>query len=133
MKVDYKKVSKYFGFQNTINSQGEKMGKAIEVTSANFEAEVLKSDVPVLVDFWATWCPPCRGMLPTVEKLAEELEGKAKVVKVDIDQSRDLAMKYGVVSVPTFNIFFDGEPVSVIVGSQTKQTLLDGVNRFISE
>ncbi|QPK94137.1 thioredoxin [Actinomyces sp. zg-332] len=109
------------------------MGKALAVTSETFEAEVLKSDVPVLVDFWATWCPPCRGMLPTVEKLAEELEGKAKVVKVDIDESRDLAVKYGVLSVPTFNIFYEGEAVANIVGSQTKQTLLDGINRFISE
>ena len=108
------------------------MGKALAVTSKTFEAEVLKSDVPVLVDFWATWCPPCRAMGPTVDALAEELEGKAKITKVDIDESRDLAMKYGIMSVPTFIIFYEGEPVANIVGGQTKQTLLDGINRFIS-
>lgn len=109
------------------------MGKAIEISSADFEKEVLKSDIPVLVDFWATWCPPCRAMLPTVESLAEELEGKAKVVKVDIDQSRDLAAKFGIVSVPTFNIFHDGDLVVNIVGSQTKQALKDALTPFISE
>ena len=107
------------------------MSKPVVVTGENFEQEVLKSDVPVLVDFWATWCPPCRGMLPTIEQLAEELDGKAKIVKVDIDQARDLAVKYGVVSVPTFIIFKDGEALSTIVGAQMKKTLLEGLNRFM--
>lgn len=107
------------------------MSKTLSVTSENFQQEVLESDLPVLVDFWATWCPPCRGMLPTVEQLSEELAGKAKIVKVDIDQSRDLAAKFGIVSVPTFNIFKDGEVVATLVGAQQKKVLEDGLNRFM--
>lgn len=107
------------------------MSKALAVTDETFEAEVLNSDIPVFVDFWATWCPPCRMMGPIVDELAEELEGKVKVVKLDIDQARKTAVKYGVVSVPTFNLFIDGDIVANLVGAHPKKTLLEGINKFL--
>ncbi len=87
------------------------------ITNENFEAEVLQSDIPVLVDFSATWCGPCRRMDPLVSKLAEEYEGKVKVCKVDVDECTDVARKYGIMSVPTFMMFKDGVEVSKTAGS----------------
>ena len=87
------------------------------LTNENFETEVLKSDIPVLVDFSATWCGPCRRMDPLVEKLAEEYAGKVKVCKADVDECTDVARKYGIMSVPTFMMFKDGVEVSKTSGS----------------
>ena len=90
--------------------------KEITLTSANFESEVLKSDVPVLVDFWATWCGPCRMLAPTVEKLAEESNGSYKVGKINIDDELNLAVKYKVEVIPTLMLFKNGEVVDKSVG-----------------
>ena len=89
-------------------------------TSADFEKEVLQSDKPVLVDFFADWCGPCKMMAPVVEQLAEELEGKAKVGKLNIDENMDIAEKYRVMNIPTFLIFKDGQEKERIVGAVSK-------------
>lgn len=96
---------------------------AKSITDAEFESEVLQSDVPVLVDFWANWCGPCKSMLPIVEEIATEYEGKAKVVKVNIDEAIETPQKYSVMSIPTFIIFKGGEVVNTFVGSKSKEDL----------
>ena len=92
-------------------------------TDAGFEAEVLKSDKPVLVDFFATWCGPCRMQGPIVEELASEIGEKAKVGKMDVDQNPQTAGKYGIMSIPSILIFKDGEVKATLVGLQTKEAL----------
>ncbi len=94
------------------------------VTSADFQSKVLESDVPVLVDFFATWCGPCRMLAPVLEEVAAEVAGKAKVVKLDIDQSPDIAQRYGVMSVPTLIVFENGQVKRQTVGAQPKQNVL---------
>ncbi len=95
------------------------------VTSAEFQEKVLNSDVPVLVDFFATWCGPCKMMSPTVDEIAGEVASKAAVYKLDIDQSPDVAQRYGVMSVPTFIVFEKGEVKAQTIGAQPKQKLID--------
>lgn len=97
----------------------------MNITSKNFEEEVLKSDLPVLVDFWASWCGPCKMMTPVVEQIAKDMDGKAKVCKVNIDEEQNLAMEYGIMSIPTFLIFKDGKVVNSAVGVRDKQELID--------
>lgn len=89
----------------------------------NFESEVLNSDVPVLVDFFAEWCGPCKMMVPVVDKIAQEYEGKAKVGKIDIDKNPGLAGKYNVMSVPTFMVFKQGKIVDTVIGAVSKEEL----------
>lgn len=98
----------------------------IKVTEENFETQVLKSDVPVLVDFWATWCGPCRMQGPIIDELAGEVSG-VKFAKLDVDENMSLAMKYGVSSIPTLIVFSGGEAVSTVVGLQNKE----GVKRLL--
>lgn len=88
----------------------------IILTKQNFEQEVLQSEKPVLVDFWATWCGPCRMLAPTIEKIAEEQEGVVKVGKIDVDEQPELAMRYGIASIPTLKVFKDGQVVKSSVG-----------------
>ncbi len=101
----------------------------MKITSENFEKEVLNSEVPVLVDFFATWCGPCKMMSPVVEELAKEMEGKAKVYKVDTDEEQNLAIKYGIMSIPTFIVFKNGEPVGKAIGMRDKQELINLLNK----
>ena len=93
-------------------------------TTDNFEAEVLGSDVPVLVDFWATWCMPCRMLAPVIEEIASENEGKIKVGKVNVDENPDLARKYRVMSFPTILVFKNGELTATSVGVDSKENIL---------
>ena len=97
--------------------------KEIILTDATFEEEVLKSDVPVLVDFWATWCGPCKMMAPTVEELANESDGSYKVAKLDTDQCPATSAQYVIRAVPTLMVFKDGKVVNTAVGVQTKDAL----------
>ncbi len=95
----------------------------ITITEQNFESEVLQSDKPVLVDFWASWCGPCRMLAPVIAELAEEYEGRAKVGKVNVDEQQALAVRYRVSSIPTVIVFKNGEPVASSVGVRPKAQL----------
>jgi thioredoxin 1 len=101
------------------------MSAAMELTKENFQAEVIEGDVPVLVDFWATWCTPCRAVAPVIDELAAEYEGKLKVGKVDVDAQQQLAADFGVRSIPTLLIFKDGKMAEQIVGAVQKSQLVD--------
>jgi thioredoxin 1 len=96
---------------------------ALEVTEATFEQEVLKSETPVLVDFWAEWCGPCHAVSPVLEKIAEERKDELKLVKVNIDNEQGLSMRYGVMSIPTMILFKNGEPAAAAIGAQPKSAL----------
>ena len=97
----------------------------VVINKDNFEQEVLQSDIPVLVDFWATWCGPCRMVAPIVAEIAEEMAGKVKVCKVDVDENQELAMKYRVASIPTLIVFKNGEAVTGMVGARPKAAILE--------
>lgn len=101
---------------------------AIQFSVDNFESEVLKSDIPVLVDFWATWCPPCRALSPVIDELASDVGGTAKVGKLNIDEAKEIAVKYGINSIPTVLLFKDGEVVKTIAGAKDKKTYVDALN-----
>ena len=92
----------------------------LKITRENFENEVMKSDIPVLIDFWAPWCGPCRMMGPIIEQLAEEYEGKAKVGKVNVDEEGELSQAFGVMSIPTIVLIKDGKVVKQVVGARPK-------------
>lgn len=100
----------------------------IHVTEKNFDSEVVKSSIPVLVDFWAQWCGPCRMISPIVDEIAEELKGQLKVVKANVDEAQDLAGRFHIMSIPTLLIFKAGKPVEQIVGAMSKDQLLEKIN-----
>ncbi len=101
----------------------------LELTSANFDSEVMKSDKPVLIDFWATWCMPCRMVAPTIDALADEYAGKAKICKVDVDDQPDLAGKFGIMSIPTVVVIKNGKVSAKGVGAQSKQAYAEMLAR----
>lgn len=111
--------------ENVLVEEQKEGGNIMNVTSKNFKEEVLNSKVPVLVDFWASWCGPCKMMTPVVEQIAKDMNGKAKVCKVNIDEEQELAMEYGIMSIPTFLIFKDGKVVNSAVGVRDKQELIN--------
>lgn len=102
-----------------------------QVTDASFETEVLKSDGPVVVDFWAEWCGPCKMIAPALEEISEEMDGAVKITKLNIDENQDMAMKYGVRSIPMLILFKDGEPMATQVGAAPKGKLSDWIKSAI--
>ena len=100
------------------------MAHAIEVTDANFDKEVLKAQIPVLVDFWAIWCGPCKMIAPIVDEIAAEKAGKLKAVKIDVDKNRQVANQFGIRSIPTLLLFKNGKVMEQIVGASAKAHLL---------
>jgi thioredoxin 1 len=107
------------------------MGNEITLTKANFEAEVLKSGVPVLVDFWAKWCMPCKMIAPALSELGEELAGKLKIGKVNVDEEGDLAVQYGIESIPALFVFNKGEIVEQRIGNAPKTEIEKLVKAYI--
>jgi thioredoxin 1 len=107
------------------------MGNIASVTSTNFDQEVMNSDKPVLVDFWAEWCGPCKALSPVLEEIAVEMNGKANIVKVNVDQASDLAQKYGIRGIPTLIFFKNGEVKSTLVGNQPKAEIIKNINSLI--
>lgn len=100
-------------------------------TNENFKSEVLDSGIPVLVDFWAAWCGPCKMLAPTIEQLAKEFEGKAKVGKVNVDDNQQLAAQFGIMSIPTIIIFKGGKVVEQFIGVQPKGVYVDALNKHL--
>ena len=100
------------------------MAKLVQVTDNTFDAEVLKPDIPVLVDFWAEWCGPCKMIAPFLEQIAEEYAGKVKVVELDVDSNNQTAMQFGVRGLPTLLLFKNGQTVERLVGAMPKERLL---------
>ncbi|MEO0327159.1 MAG: thioredoxin [Pseudomonadota bacterium] len=98
-----------------------------KVDMENFQSDVLGSDVPVVVDFWAEWCGPCKAIGPSLEEISNEMDGQVKITKVNIDENPDIAAKYGVRSIPTLVLFKNGEPASMQVGAKPKNQLVDWI------
>jgi thioredoxin 1 len=106
--------------------------KPTELSETNFEQEVLKATIPVLVDFWAVWCGPCKMIAPIVEELATEYEGKLKIGKVDVDSHQQIAMQYGIRSIPTLLVFKEGKVVEQLVGAVPKKSLVEKLSKYLN-
>jgi thioredoxin 1 len=106
-------------------------GSAVKVTAQDFDATVIASSKPVFVDFWATWCPPCKRIAPFVEELAKDYEGKAIVAKIDVDEAVEVASRYGINSVPTLMVFKNGQPVEAVVGALPKEQMARLIDKHL--
>lgn len=104
----------------------------VEGTDQNFDNEVLNSNLPVLVDFWAPWCGPCRMVAPVVEEIAKEYKGKLKVVKLNTDENQEVAFKYGIRSIPTLGIFKGGKVVDAVIGAVPKNYLVEKITPYLN-
>lgn len=111
--------------------RSEMVKKVLELNDDNFDQEVLQSDIPVFVDFWAPWCGPCQMIAPIVESLAEEYEGRCKVGKLNVDENPRTAMRFGIMSIPTLMLFKDGKVIERIVGAVSKEIMAGIIRRVI--
>jgi len=107
------------------------MADLLQVTDDNFDDEIMNSDIPAMVDFWAEWCGPCKMVGPVVEELAQEYEGKIKIAKMDVDQNRQTPVRFGIRNIPTLIMFKGGEVVQTIVGAQTKSHLDEELKKLL--
>jgi thioredoxin 1 len=107
------------------------MGAEVTVTNANFKQEVLESTLPVLADFWAEWCVPCKMVGPVLEKMAEEYDGKIKIAKINVDEQGELASNYNIVSIPTIILFHKGEPAKQQIGAVPRKVLEEMVKEYL--
>ena len=108
------------------------MSEAIsQMTDSNFEDEVISSEKPVLVDFWAVWCGPCKMIAPELKKLSEEKSGELKIGRLNVDDNRDIAIKYGISSIPTLLLFKNGEVVKKLIGAMSKDKILTEISQFL--
>ena len=107
------------------------MGDILEVSDANFESEIINSEIPSMVDFWAEWCGPCKKVGPVVEELAAEYEGKIKIAKMDVDSNRQTPAKFGIRNIPTLILFKGGEVVNTIVGAQPKTSIEEELKKLL--
>ena len=107
------------------------MADLLQVTDANFDEEIVKADIPAMVDFWAEWCGPCKMVGPTVEALAREYEGKIKIAKMNVDENRETPAKFGIRNIPTLILFKDGEVAQTIIGDQTKSHLEEELKKLL--
>lgn len=109
------------------------MSKAMEIVRSNFESEVLKSAIPVLVDFWAPWCMPCKMMAPILDELSEEMMGRVKIAKINTedDNNQSLAMEYQIQSIPNMKLFKDGKVIGEFIGLRDKESLKEGIEKLI--
>jgi thioredoxin 1 len=107
------------------------MGDILEVSDDSFDSEIVNSDIPAIVDFWAEWCGPCKKVGPVVEELAKEYEGKIKVAKMDVDNNRQTPAKFGIRNIPTLILFKGGEVVNTIIGAQSKSSIEDEIKKLL--
>jgi len=107
------------------------MADLLHVTDGNFDKEIVKADIPAMVDFWAEWCGPCKMVGPTVEALAKEYEGKIKIAKMNVDENRETPAKFGIRNIPTLILFKDGEVAQTIVGAQPKSHLEEELKKLL--
>ena len=107
------------------------MGDILEVTDDSFDSEIIGSDMPAMVDFWAEWCGPCKMVGPVVEELANEYKGKIKIAKMDVDQNRDTPVKFGIRNIPTLILFKDGEVAKTIIGAQPKSSIEEDMKMLL--
>ncbi|MBC8176980.1 MAG: thioredoxin [Deltaproteobacteria bacterium] len=107
------------------------MADLLHVTDGNFDEEIVKADIPAMVDFWAEWCGPCKIVGPTVEALAKEYEGKIKIAKMNVDENRETPAKFGIRNIPTLILFKDGEVAQTIVGAQPKSHLEEELKKLL--
>ncbi|WP_431054355.1 thioredoxin [Testudinibacter sp. TW-1] len=132
MRLENQFGSAYLKQTETDQLRKNKMSEVVHATDASFESEVLQSSLPVVLDFWAPWCGPCKMIAPILDEVAVELDGKVKVVKINVDENQQVAAKFGVRSIPTLVVFKEGKPAATQVGALPKNQLISLIEKAIA-